>query len=64
MSRDTCPRCGATHLRAWRELSDEEREIVRRLPTAAAFPLEERAARRRWCVRCWHEEAKETQRDA
>jgi hypothetical protein len=51
-------------LRAWRELSDDEREIVRRLPAAADFSFEERAARRRWCVRCWHEEAREAPRDA
>ena len=26
-----CPRCGVGRLRAWNELSDEEREVVQRL---------------------------------
>ena len=51
-----CPRCGAGRLRAWYELSREEREVVRRLPAAADFPLDERRARSRWCTRCWYEE--------
>ncbi|MCA1613551.1 MAG: hypothetical protein LC800_05210 [Acidobacteria bacterium] len=48
---DDCPACGATRLRAWGELSEEEREVARRLPAPAG-----REARRRFCVRCWHEE--------
>jgi hypothetical protein len=51
-----CPRCDAPRLRAWHELAEEEREVVRRLPPAAGRSLAERAARHRWCVRCWHEE--------
>ncbi|HEV7904181.1 MAG TPA: hypothetical protein VGO96_10095 [Pyrinomonadaceae bacterium] len=52
-----CPRCDAAgSLRAWSELEDEEREVVRRLPASAVYSQEERAARHRWCVRCWHEE--------
>ncbi len=51
-----CPRCGEGALRAWYELSEEEREVVKRLPASADFTLEERTARHRWCVRCWHEE--------
>ena len=54
-SRDTCPRCGATALRTWRELNEEEREVVRRLPGAVELSLAERTARHRFCVRCWHE---------
>ena len=53
---DKCPRCSAVGLRAWDELTDDEREVVRRLPSAADAPLAERVARHRWCVRCWHEE--------
>ncbi len=60
---DRCPRCGAAGLRAWYELTDEEREVVRRLPGSAAAPLAERAARRRWCVRCWHEETRDRRRE-
>lgn len=52
-----CPRCDATRLlRPWGELSDEEREVARRLPASADFSIEERAARHLWCVRCWYEE--------
>lgn len=63
-THETCPRCAAARLRAWDELTDDEREVVRRLPASAVAPLAERAARRRWCARCWHEEARETARDA
>ena len=50
-----CPRCGTERLRAWSELSDEEREIVRRLPASADCSFDERKALHRWCTRCWHE---------
>jgi len=50
-----CPRCGG-RLQSWSELSEEEREIVRRLPASADYKLDERKARHRWCVRCWYEE--------
>ncbi|HYX41661.1 MAG TPA: hypothetical protein VE821_08190 [Pyrinomonadaceae bacterium] len=62
-SQDTCPRCGVGRLRAWRELSDEEREVVRRLPASAGQTIDERAARHRWCTRCWYE-ATDTPRQA
>ncbi|HEX8180013.1 MAG TPA: hypothetical protein VF525_10765 [Pyrinomonadaceae bacterium] len=61
--RDNCPRCGAGRLRAWHELSEEEREVVRRLPASAAQTTDERAARHRWCARCWYE-APDTARTA
>lgn len=54
--KDLCPQCRAGSLRAWSELSDEEREVARRLPASVDYTLRERAARHRWCVRCWHEE--------
>lgn len=54
-SSKQCPRCGAERLRTWSELSDEEREVVRRLPASADYSLEERKARHRWCIRCWFE---------
>ncbi|HEX9918038.1 MAG TPA: hypothetical protein VGA87_02660 [Pyrinomonadaceae bacterium] len=61
-----CPRCDAPRrlLRPWGELSDEEREVVRRLPASADLPIEERAARHLWCVRCWHEETGGARREA
>ena len=52
-----CPRCGEGPLKAWYELSAEEREVVERLPASADLPLAERVARRRWCTRCWHEDS-------
>ena len=50
-----CPRCGVGRLRRWDELSDEEREVVRRLPASADEPLEARQSHQ-WCTRCWYEE--------
>ena len=61
---ETCLRCSAARLRAWGELTDDEREVVRRLPARAGAPLAERAARHRWCTRCWHEESDAAPRDA
>ncbi len=58
-----CPRCGEGPLKAWYELSEEEREVVRRLPASADYLLDARTARRRWCTRCWHEETGSTPRD-
>jgi hypothetical protein len=56
-SSKQCPRCAAERLRAWNELSDEEREVVRRLPASADYSFEERKAIHRWCNRCWYEES-------
>jgi len=56
MSSSQCPRCGAGRLHAWGELSDEDREMVKRLPVSAEYSLDERKARHRWCTRCWYEE--------
>lgn len=53
---DVCPRCGEGRLKAWYELSEEEREMARRLPDSADFTLDERASHHRFCTRCWFEE--------
>lgn len=50
-----CPRCGEGPVRAWRELTDEQREVVRRLPESAEYLQAERIAMHRWCTRCWFE---------
>ncbi|HYE63955.1 MAG TPA: hypothetical protein VD966_00140 [Pyrinomonadaceae bacterium] len=55
-SEERCPRCGEGRMRAWQQLSEEEREVVRRLPASADHSAGERVARHRWCPRCWHEE--------
>ena len=55
-TNNQCPRCGVGRMRAWSELSDEEREVVRRLPASADHSLEVRQSTHRWCARCWYEE--------
>jgi len=42
-------------LRGWTELTDEEREIVKRLPQSAGYESSERESSHRWCNRCWYE---------
>lgn len=61
---DDCPACGATRLRAWGELNEEEREVVSRLPAPDGDAALGRETRRRWCVRCWHEEVEARPRTA
>lgn len=51
-----CPRCGGGRLDTWNKLTDEEREVVKRLPAAADYSIDERQRRHRWCTRCWYEE--------
>jgi hypothetical protein len=58
-SGNRCPRCEA-RLRSWAELSDEEREVVQRLPASADQTLDERKGRHRWCTRCWFEDSDES----
>ena len=53
--KDSCPRCDKRGLKSWSELTDEEREVVKRLPLSAGYPLEERQLKHRWCTRCWNE---------
>ena len=59
-----CPRCGEGPLKAWYELSEEEREMALRLPASADFTQPERAARHLFCTRCWFEETAPPPRDA
>ena len=59
-----CPRCGEGPLKAWYELSEEEREVALRLPDSADFSTAERAARHLFCTRCWYEERAGQPRDA
>lgn len=59
-----CPRCRVGRLLGWDELSDEEREVVRRLPHAAEYSLDERQATHRWCTNCWYEETESETSDA
>lgn len=50
-----CPRCYEGVLRSWAELSEDEQEIVKRLPYANDYETSERESNHRWCNRCWHE---------
>jgi hypothetical protein len=59
-----CPRCGEGPLKAWYELSEEERELALRLPASADFTQPERASRHLFCTRCWFEEVTGTPRNA
>ncbi|HEU4933812.1 MAG TPA: hypothetical protein VFT48_17130 [Pyrinomonadaceae bacterium] len=43
-------------MKRWEDLSDEEREVVKRLPGSASYSLDERKASHRWCTRCWYED--------
>ena len=51
-----CPRCDGGPLKAWYELSEQERELALKLPGSADFTPAERAARHLFCTRCWFEE--------
>ena len=53
---NNCPKCDKPGLKAWGELNDEEREVVKRLPASAEYSLEERKALHTWCTRCWFED--------
>ena len=59
-----CPRCLEGRLISWDELSDEDREVVRRLPESPAYSMDERKAMHRWCTNCWYEETESTSTDA
>ncbi|HJQ34000.1 MAG TPA: hypothetical protein VJ866_17600 [Pyrinomonadaceae bacterium] len=59
-----CPRCGEGTLKAWYELSEDEREVALRLPGSADSTQAERAARHLFCTRCWHEETAPSPRNA
>jgi ribosomal protein S27AE len=50
-----CPKCYEGVLLRWHQLSDEERDVVKRLPGSADYESEERETLHRWCTRCWNE---------
>ena len=51
-------------MRTWDELSDEERDVVNRLPASAEYASDERVATHLWCTRCWYEETGGTEQRA
>jgi hypothetical protein len=50
-----CARCGEGQVKSWSELTDEEREVVKRLPSTADYEAAELETMPQWCTRCWHE---------
>ena len=54
-SEKSCPRCHEGRLQVWDELSDDEREVVKRLSASADYDAAERQRMHRWCTRCWYE---------
>jgi hypothetical protein len=50
-----CPQCYEGVLRGWHELSEDEREVVKRLPGSADYEAAERESLHQWCTRCWFE---------
>lgn len=57
MTNNKCERCDGT-TRTWQELTDEEREVVKRLPQSTEYSEKERQTFHRWCTRCWNESVK------
>lgn len=55
MMNQKCPKCYEGVLLDWNELSDDEREVVKRLPGSADYEKEERESLHQWCTRCWFE---------
>ncbi len=50
-----CPRCGAPKMKDWKELTDEQKFLIERLPSNTDFTIEERK-KNRFCERCFFEE--------
>ncbi|HEY0049076.1 MAG TPA: hypothetical protein VGB68_07310 [Pyrinomonadaceae bacterium] len=53
-TKEICPRCEASLLKEWRDLTDEQKFLVERLPLNTEFPPAERK-KHLYCPRCWHE---------
>ena len=56
-NENRCLRCDG-FTRTWKELTEEEREVVKRLPASAEYTPAERQTMHRWCTRCWNETVK------
>ena len=53
-----CPKCYEGVLRGWHELTEDEREVVKRLPGSVDYNPAEREPLHQWCTRCWYEMTK------
>jgi len=50
----TCPKCGASKLKKWPKLSEEEKMLADRFPASAKYTAAERK-KHVFCTRCWFE---------
>lgn len=50
-----CPRCAAAKMKDWKDLTDEQKFLIERLPLNTDFALAERK-KHRFCERCFFEE--------
>ncbi len=53
-----CPQCGAHKMKNWRELTDEQKFLVERLPLNTDFSPKDRK-KHRFCEQCWFEETEQ-----
>jgi hypothetical protein len=54
-----CPQCHHARLKAWSELTPDEKILAERLPMSATFTRRERETHR-FCPRCWFEQTDKT----
>ena len=50
-----CARCGAAKMKDWKDLTDEQKFLIERLPLNTDFTSAERK-KHRFCERCFFEE--------
>lgn len=62
-NEDICPKCGSHHLKAWHELTADEKFLAERLPLSAEYTAAERK-KHRFCTRCWFEQTENSNRYA
>ena len=62
-SEKACPKCGNLKVKNWKDLDDEQRFVIERLPGSAEYTPDERK-KHRYCMRCWYEESGEIGRTA
>lgn len=52
-SNSVCLKCGGVKVKPWKELSEDERIIARRLPETSTLASDE-LKHLSFCVRCWN----------
>lgn len=55
MTSSICPRCQASALRSWRELTEPERSVILQRPSPDDPSPEHRQDYHAWCQRCGFE---------